>query len=99
VNRLELIPEAIRGIIETAFVWAQAEVLAPGAGFVTTTVAQYLLGRQKAARGILRSELERAGAVSPISRMSISSPLRPSAITAQLGIKRLTQICGFSLRQ
>ena len=62
MNRLDLIPEAIRETIETAFVWAKAEVLAPGAGFVATAVVQYLLGRQEAARGILRSELERAGA-------------------------------------
>jgi hypothetical protein len=32
-----------------------------GAGFVATAVARYLLARQEAARGILRSELERAG--------------------------------------
>jgi hypothetical protein len=29
----DLIPETIRAIVETAFVLAKAEVLAPGAGF------------------------------------------------------------------
>ncbi len=36
--------------------------IAPGAGFATSAVARYLLARQAAAAGILRSQLERAGA-------------------------------------
>ncbi len=57
-----LLPDAIGATIETAFVWAKAEILAPGAGFAASAIARYLLGRQGAGRGILRSELERAGA-------------------------------------
>ncbi len=36
--------------------------IAPGAGFATSAVARYLLARQRTAAGILRSQLERAGA-------------------------------------
>jgi hypothetical protein len=56
------LPELVRATVETAFAWAKAEVLAPGAGFVASAVASYLLRRQDAARAILRSELERASA-------------------------------------
>lgn len=56
------LPDAIGTMIETAFIGAKVEMLAPGAGFAASAIARYLLDRQEAGRGILRSELERAGA-------------------------------------
>lgn len=56
------LPDLLSATIESAFIAAKAEALAPVAGFITSVVARYLLARQVNAREILRSELERAGA-------------------------------------
>jgi hypothetical protein len=61
-NRPDLLPEGIGATIETAFQLAGKEILGPLGGFAATAVVRYLFGRQEAARGILRSQLERAGA-------------------------------------
>jgi hypothetical protein len=58
----DLIPEAIRTIIESVLTWSKFETLAPSAGFAAAAIGRYLFARQERSEGILRSALERAGA-------------------------------------